>query len=607
MTKPKKSKRPNKYDYIALALLALIAIDIGYSYTKSKSDKPIPARIQKNESGQFINSGYTEFLKRYDNKSVTTLTIDSYTWSYQTTDGKSYEFIIPSSLAGANLINDIARSGVEVSTIDPAPKAGGFEIFAIFNFLINILMIMFFGLISVYLIRNFRSMNQSVKFIKPNKIEDRFDEVIGQNAAKQSLLEIAAFISAPERFSALGAKTPRGIVMYGPPGTGKTKLARSFAAETGANFIALSGSELSSPFIGVGQQKIRSLFKSARKKCPCIIFIDEVDSLASKRSSDGINPSVERETNSIINQLLTEMDGFNDRDGIIVIAATNRLEDLDEAILRPGRFDRKVELNLPRLPDRVKLLEHYTRDLKSDIAIDFKVIARHLNGFSGADIQNLCNESAIEAVRQNAPLIRQEHFQSALETIMFGSSSTRDNTLAQENDIVAVHEAGHALAAVLIPNATPFHKATIVGRGNAGGYVLRLPEDDNNLQSKTRINANLVVTMAGRAAEETIFGSEEVTTGASADIAQATREAIQMITSWGMHGDDFVAIRPDKLGRYPDSVYEKAAIIVNEAMAKARDLCQNNKDKIRAIADALKENETIDRDQLQNLIQNKKA
>ena len=443
-----------------------------------------------------------------------------------------------------------------------------------------------------------------------------FEDVAGIDEAKQELEEIVEFLRDPQKFQRLGGHIPKGVLLVGPPGTGKTLLARAIAGEANVPFFTISGSEFVEMFVGVGASRVRDMFEQAKKNAPCLLFIDEMDAVGRHRGAGLGGGNDERE--QTLNQLLVEMDGFEANEGVILIAATNRPDVLDPALLRPGRFDRQVVVPNPDILGREMILKVHLRKVPLGPDVVAKVIARGTPGFSGADLANLVNEAALLAARRNRRVVSMQELEDAKDKVMMGAERRSMVMTEDEKKLTAYHEAGHALATVYSPASDPIHKATIIPRGRALGMVMRLPEKDVLAFARDQIEANLVVAMGGRVAELTIFGPEKVTTGASNDIMQATDLARKMVTEWGMS---------EKLGplRYNDNqeeiflghavtqtknvseatakvIDEEIRRIVDEADMRCREIVKEHVDELHAIANGLLEYETLTGDDIAALM-----
>jgi cell division protease FtsH len=433
-----------------------------------------------------------------------------------------------------------------------------------------------------------------------------FDDVAGADEAKQELSEVVEFLREPEKFISLGARIPKGVLMVGPPGCGKTLTAKAIAGEAGVPFFSISGSEFVEMFVGVGASRVRDLFDQAKRNSPCIIFMDEIDAVGRHRGAGLGGSHDERE--QTLNQILVEMDGFDTDTNVIVIAATNRPDILDPALLRPGRFDRRVVLDRPDRRGREQILAIHIKGKPLADDIDLPVIAKQTPGFVGADIENMVNEAAILAARRNQKQISMQDFQEAVEKVIAGPERKSRVIPERERNIIAHHEAGHALVMKLIPACDPVHKVSITARGMAGGYTLSLPVDDRYLKNQSKFEADLVALMGGRAAEEIIF--DEVTTGASNDLERATKMARAMVTQYGMseklgplifgEKDELVFLGKEigEQRNYSEEIARQidreVRRIIENAYDKAIHLLQENKAKLEEVADRLLQEETLD-------------
>ena len=441
-----------------------------------------------------------------------------------------------------------------------------------------------------------------------------FKDVAGVDEAKDEVQEIIEFLRDPKKFQKLGGRIPKGVLLVGPPGTGKTLIAKAIAGEAGVPFFSISGSDFVEMFVGVGASRVRDMFEQGKKSAPCIIFIDEIDAVGRSRFSGIGGGHDERE--QTLNALLVEMDGFDAQEGIIIIAATNRPDVLDPALLRPGRFDRQIVVDLPTLDGRVDILKIHCRKVKLDDAVDLRDIARGTPGFSGADLANLVNEAALYAARRNAPAITAKDLEEARDKVCWGRERRSHKLDEKDRRLTAFHESGHALALALTEGTEPLHKVTIIPRGQALGATFQLPEKDRYTQSRTQLLGSLVGTMGGRAAEQICFG--EITTGASADIKQATSIARRMVTEWGMSdllGPQYFGNREELLflgrevSRSNEISPETAKAIdaevkrlIDDAYAKALRVLAENRATLDLLANTLLERETLDRAEIDDLI-----
>jgi cell division protease FtsH len=440
-----------------------------------------------------------------------------------------------------------------------------------------------------------------------------FDDVAGAEESKEELKEVVEFLKEPQKFIQLGARIPKGVLLVGPPGTGKTLLAKAVSGEAGVPFFSISGSEFVEMFVGVGASRVRDLFEQAKRHSPCIIFVDEIDAVGRQRGAGLGGSHDERE--QTLNQMLVEMDGFDTDTNVIIIAATNRPDILDPALLRPGRFDRRVMLDRPDVKGREAILRVHIKGKPIEPNIDLSILARGTPGFVGADLENTVNEAAILAARRNKKSIGQPEFQEAIERVVAGPERKSRLISDEEKRIIAFHEAGHAIVMNAIPEADPIHKITIVGRGQAGGYTMALPEEDRILASRKKLTAEMIGLLGGRAAEEIVF--DDITSGASNDIERVTKIARMMVTRLGMSNQLGTMVYGQKeelifLGReiseqrdYSEAVAEQIDAevrkIVDESYKKAREIIREYRDKLDAVANRLLEVETITRDEFEKL------
>ncbi len=442
-----------------------------------------------------------------------------------------------------------------------------------------------------------------------------FADVAGQEEAKESLLEIVDFLHSPKKYSEIGARCPKGVLLVGPPGTGKTLLAKAVAGEAKVPFFSISGSEFVEMFVGLGAAKVRDLFKQANEKAPCIVFIDEIDTIGKKRDGSGLGGNDERE--QTLNQLLAEMDGFDSQKGVVLLAATNRPETLDAALMRPGRFDRRVPVELPDLQGRTAILKVHAKKVRVDDNVDFEAIARATAGASGADLANIINEAALRAVRQNQKVVTQSDLEESVETVIAGAQRKSAVISAEEKKIVSYHEVGHALVAAMQSHSAPVTKITIVPRtSGALGYTMQVDEGEHNLMSRAELLHKIATLTGGRAAEELILGKDQVTTGASNDIEQATKLARAVITQYGMTDEfDMVALESIQ-NKYLSGdtsltcsaetaakIDNKVISIVKEAHQKAYSLLKENEALLHKLAGYLLEKETITGEEFMQIVQ----
>ena len=508
----------NSFVYL-LIIVAVVAIFFTF-FSQSPSgseDLPISQVIEKANSGQITNIEVNE-----DSLKITDIS------------GRTYR---SRKEAGSSILEILANAGVDTASIEIKVK-GASSFGNIFGVLINFLPLIFFGAIILFMMRQAQgSSNQTMSFgrsrarmLVGNKPTVTFSDVAGIEEAKQELVEVVEFLRFPERFASLGAKIPKGVLLVGPPGTGKTLLGRAVAGEAGVPFFSISGSEFVEMFVGVGASRVRDLFDQAKRNSPCIVFIDEIDAVGRHRGAGLGGGHDERE--QTLNQILVEMDGFDTGVNVIVIAATNRPDILDPALLRPGRFDRRVVLDSPDINGRQAILSIHSKGKPLTDEVDLKTFAKQTPGFSGADLANLVNEAAILAARRGRKDIGPDEFAEAIDRVIAGPERRSRVINAKEKEVTAYHEAGHALTARLLPNADPVHKISIIARGSMGGYTRLLPTEDRYLLSKAQFEDMLATALGGRVAEEITFS--EITTGASNDLEHATNLARQMVTRYGM-------------------------------------------------------------------------
>jgi cell division protease FtsH len=452
------------------------------------------------------------------------------------------------------------------------------------------------------------------KFQMDAKTGVMFDDVAGIKEAKEELQEVVTFLKQPERFTAVGAKIPKGVLLVGPPGTGKTLLAKAIAGEAGVPFFSISGSEFVEMFVGVGASRVRDLFKKAKENAPCIIFIDEIDAVGRQRGAGIGGGNDERE--QTLNQMLTEMDGFEGNTGIIIIAATNRPDVLDSALLRPGRFDRQVQVDPPDVAGRIEILNVHARNKKLGEGVSLEAIARRTPGFSGADLANLLNEAAIMTARRRKDAITNLEIDDAVDRVVAGMEGT-PLVDGKSKRLIAYHEVGHAIVATLIAAHDPLQKVTLIPRGQAAGLTWFTPSEDQSLISRTQLRARISGALGGRAAEEVVFGDSEVTTGAGGDLQQVTSMARQMVTRFGMSklgplslesqsGEVFLGGNWGARSEYSDEVAaqidQEVRIIVNKCHEESLQIMRENRSVIDRLVDILIEKETIDGDEFRQIV-----
>ncbi|NLC60903.1 MAG: ATP-dependent zinc metalloprotease FtsH [Gammaproteobacteria bacterium] len=563
---------------------------------------------------------YSQFMEEVRNNRIRSVDIaeDERTISFERTDGARGTVIAPRR--DERMIDDLINHDVAIQ--QAPPSTGPSLAYILINFLPVLLIIGFF----FFMMRQMQqgggkgamSFGRSrAKLLNEEQTKVTFNDVAGCDEAKEEVSELVEFLRDPSRFQKLGGKIPRGVLMVGPPGTGKTLLARAIAGEAKVPFFSISGSDFVEMFVGVGASRVRDMFEQAKKHSPCIIFIDEIDAVGRHRGAGLGGGHDERE--QTLNQLLVEMDGFEGGEGVIVIAATNRPDVLDPALLRPGRFDRQVVVGLPDVKGREQILKVHMRKVPLDDDVDAMIVARGTPGFSGADLANLVNEAALFAARDNATDVRMDHFDRARDKILMGAERRSMAMSEDEKELTAYHEAGHAIVGRLVPEHDPVYKVTIIPRGRALGVTMYLPEGDKYSMNRVAIESQLCSLYGGRVAEELIFGEDKVTTGASNDIERATKIARNMVTKWGL-SDEMgpIAYSEDEdevfLGRsvtQHKSVSDDTARKIDEvvrgildrAYERTRQILTENIDKLHAMAKLLLEYETIDVPQIDAIME----
>ncbi|MBC8062781.1 MAG: ATP-dependent metallopeptidase FtsH/Yme1/Tma family protein [Clostridiaceae bacterium] len=578
--------------YIIIVLLIIVGINFSINVVRTK-------RIDYNVFNRMLAEKQIEEVQVTKSKIIIKPKVK---------DGETSKSLYTSAMEDKDLINKLEISGAKYNggagtdSTDPISKF-------FITWIVPILMFIFLGRIL------FGKLDKKIgsgvmsfgkkngKIYGENETGKTFEDVAGQEEAKESLMEIVDFLHNPNKYSEIGAKLPKGALLVGPPGTGKTLLAKAVAGEANVPFFSITGSAFVEMFVGMGAARVRDLFRQAEEKAPCIIFIDEIDAIGKSRDSSGNNGNDERE--QTLNQLLAEMDGFDSSKGVVMLAATNRPEILDKALLRPGRFDRRVIVDRPDLIGREAILKVHSRDVKMSIEINLTSIARSTPGAVGADLANIVNEAALRAVKKRRHEVMQEDLEDAVEVIIAGKEKRDQILSSKERRAVAFHEVGHAIAATLLKNTDPVHKITIVPRTlGALGYTMQLPDEEKYLVSKDEMFDQITVMLAGRAAEEIIFNL--VSTGAANDIEKATETARSMVTIYGMT-ERFDMMGLELIGnRYLDgrplqncsaetaaSIDEETLAIIKGAHKRAKELLSANKELLTKIAEVLLEKETL--------------
>ncbi len=591
--------------YVVLAVLVGIFI-----YSQFSLRQPQPETISLQQLATDVKEGQVSQISVEDNKILIQLRDGTEAVTYKE--------------AGAGLVETLDNLGVTQQqlsqvNVEFSQPNGLLDWLGILSWVLPVILISIFFLI---IFRQAQSSgNQALSFGKSRarmftgeKPTVTFDDVAGVEEAKQELAEVVEFLKEPQKFIALGARIPKGVILMGAPGTGKTLMAKAVSGEAGVPFFSISGSEFVEMFVGVGASRVRDLFDQAKRNSPCIVFVDEIDAVGRHRGAGLGGSHDERE--QTLNQILVEMDGFDTDTNVIVVAATNRPDILDPALLRPGRFDRRVVLDRPDMNGRKKILEVHVRGKPLGRDVDLEALARQTPGFVGADIESLVNEAAILAARRNKKTIEMSEFQEAVERVMAGPERRSRVISEEEKEVVAYHEAGHALAAAKTPEADKVRKVTIIPRGMAGGYTLTLPDEDRYLSNRTRFEAELVTMLGGRAAEETVF--QRVTTGASNDLERATELVRRMVTEYGMSDE----LGPMTFGEREELVFLGRSIsehrnysetvartidseirgIIKAAYDRSLELMARHRDALDSLAQQLIQKETLDEAEVDTLL-----
>lgn len=531
------------------------------------------------------------------------------------------EIYVTGRVEDPELANRLMKSKVEFTQVVPKEQSPLVTFFT--NWVLPILI--FFGLGQLFMYFMGKRMGgNAMSFGKSNakvyveaQTGKSFADVAGQDEAKEALMELVDFLHNPGKYKDIGANMPKGALLVGPPGTGKTLLARAVAGEAKVPFFSISGSEFVEMFVGMGAARVRDLFKQAQEKAPCIVFIDEIDAIGKRRDNGQFGGNDERE--QTLNQLLSEMDGFDGSKGVVILAATNRPESLDKALLRPGRFDRRIPVELPDLKGREAILKVHARNVRMADNIDYGTLARATAGASGAELANIINEGALRAVKMHRNVVEQEDLEESIETVIAGYQRKGAVISPAEKKVIAYHEIGHALVAAMQKHSAPVHKITIIPRTNGAlGYTMQISENDSVLMTKEELFNKIVTMTGGRSAEEVVFGS--ITSGASNDIEQATKLARSMVTRLGMTEEFDMMATEVVANRYlggdaalqcsettAGKIDAKVLALIKEAHAKARTILQDNRDKLDVLAQYLLEKETITGEQFMALLQQEQA
>lgn len=602
----KKPQRPMIY-YYAMTLLFILLLNTVILPTFFS---PKVNEISYGNFLQMVDEGRVSKVEITDNK-IASICKD---------DGES-KIYVTGRVEDPQLVDRLIKSKVEFSQVIPKENS------PIVNFFLNWIMpiLIFFALGQLFMrYMGNRMGGNAMTFGKSNakiyveaQTGKSFDDVAGQDEAKEALMELVDFLHNPDKYKAIGANMPKGALLVGPPGTGKTLLAKAVAGEAKVPFFSISGSEFIEMFVGMGAARVRDLFKQAQEKAPCIVFIDEIDAIGKKRDTGKFGGNDERE--QTLNQLLSEMDGFDGSKGVVILAATNRPETLDKALLRPGRFDRRVPVELPDLKGREAILRVHAKNVKIADNIDFNALARATSGASGAELANIVNEAALRAVKMNRQYVEQGDLEESIEVVIAGYQRKGAVISPEEKRVIAYHEIGHALVAAMQKNSAPVHKITIIPRTNGAlGYTMQISENDSVLMKKEELFNKIVTITGGRSAEEIVFGS--ITSGAANDIEQATKIARSMVTRLGMTEEfDMMAteimsnvyLGGDASLQCSDAtagkIDAKVLAIIKEAHEKARQILLENRAKLDVLAQFLLEKETITGDEFMALLRKEEA
>ncbi len=572
----------------------------------------------RTEEGKFQKIAYSDFLADANAGKVATVTIKGNEIRGNYTDGNEpFGTVVPDN---ENVVDRLVDAGVRINAEQIDPNQ-----ISLFSILLSWFPMLLLIGVWIFFMRQMQGGKgggamgfgkSRAKMLTEQSGRVTFEDVAGIEEAKQELEEIVEFLKDPGKFQRLGGKIPKGALLVGPPGTGKTLTARAVAGEAQVPFFTISGSDFVEMFVGVGASRVRDMFEQAKKNAPCIIFIDEIDAVGRHRGAGHGGGNDERE--QTLNQLLVEMDGFSDNEGIILIAATNRPDVLDPALLRPGRFDRQIVVPLPDVGGREKILNVHMRKVPLSQNVVPKTIARGTPGFSGADLANLVNEAALLAARRGNRVVTMNEFEDAKDKVMMGTERRSMAMSENEKKLTAYHEAGHAIIGINLEESDPIHKATIIPRGRALGMVMRLPENDRISMSKAKLEADMAVAVGGRIAEEMIFGAEKVTTGASSDIQMATNVARKMVMEWGMSDklgfqryigneqENYLGQTTGALSNVSDTtaaiIDEEIYRIINEAYTLGEKILKDKEKDLHTLAKALLEYETLTGDEIKTLL-----
>jgi len=595
---------------ILWVVIAIVLLSVFNNFSTHSSTQRIP---------------YSRFVEQVENGEVDNVVIDGAVVTGKTVSNEKFETVLP-NIADIDLMPMLLKNGVAIEGRQPEEQSLWAQLLvATFPILLIVAIFMFF-------LRQMQGGGggrggpmtfgkSRARLLSEDQIKTTFADVAGCDEAKDEVQELVEFLRDPGKFQRLGGKIPRGVLMVGPPGTGKTLLAKAIAGEAKVPFFTISGSDFVEMFVGVGASRVRDMFEQAKKQAPCIVFIDEIDAVGRSRGAGLGGGHDERE--QTLNQLLVEMDGFEPNDGVIVIAATNRPDVLDSALLRPGRFDRQVVVSAPDIRGREQILKVHMRKVPLGDDVDPKTIARGTPGFSGADLANLVNEAALFAARSNKRVVEMGEFEKAKDKILMGAERKTMVMSEKEKRNTAYHEAGHAIVGRLVPEHDPVYKVSVIPRGRALGVTMYLPEEDKYSQSKLALEGRICSLFGGRIAEEMTLGKDGVTTGASNDILRATEIARNMVTKWGLseklgplsyeedEGEVFLGRQYTQRRHVSEQTAKEidaeARAIIDRCYAKAQQILEENVDKLHIMADALMLYETIDGEQIDDIMSGRKV
>ena len=610
--KPKDDKKKISVWQIILLIILIALVVVGSIFiAKQYKVKNEEKELAYTDLIEDINSDKIEKIKMTTGSNSITVTFKG----EEEEKDRQKNVLVPNLQAFIELVQEkVDKEGLKIELTQVAVNPALKIMDTIFSMLPTILLVAL--IIMMFKMQGLGDSGKVYGGEENKKTDVRFDDIAGLDEEKNELIEIVDFLKKPKAYLDMGAKIPKGILLYGKPGTGKTLIAKAIAGEAGVPFISMSGSEFIEMFAGLGASRVRKLFEKAKKMAPCIIFIDEIDAIGSRRTS---NSGAETENNQTLNQLLVEMDGFDSNETIIVLAATNRPEMLDKALLRPGRFDRQVTVNLPDVKGREEILKVHARNKVLADGVNIEALAKRTPGYSGADLENLLNEAALLAVRRNKEAITMSEIDEASDRVLMGPAKSSKTRSENDRKLVAYHESGHAVVGIKLKGANDVQKVTIIPRGSAGGYNMMIPSEEKICSTKTDLLEQITGLLAGRVAEEVVFG--EVTTGAENDFSKATKIARAMVTEYGMsdlgpmqleqqEGSVFLGRDYNKSRNFSNEVAHEIDTemrkIIDECYKKATKIIKDNRDLLELLATTLLEYETLTKEQIDYLVENGK-